>query len=146
MLIVSFSSAKVTKHNEGGRVLPLLHYIEMLHFRHFFLVYTHPTRFTLNNHYDIFSMLNTCNSAPIAIWVHLMYSAQIIKQRLQELTLAPPTYIRVTHIRGTLYHGAILRQCQLQRPAWLLKPHALTYIRVTHIKGTLNHGAILCQA
>ena len=43
LLIVSFSSAKVTKHNEGGRVLPLLHYIEMLHFRHFFLVYTHPT-------------------------------------------------------------------------------------------------------
>ena len=63
LLIVSFSSAKVTKHNEGGRVLPLLHYIEMLHFRHFFLVYTHPTRLTctLNNHYDIFSMLNTCN-------------------------------------------------------------------------------------
>ena len=61
LLIVSFSSAKVTKHNEGGRVLPLMHYIEMLHFRHFFLVYTHPTSFTLNNHYDIFSMLNTCN-------------------------------------------------------------------------------------
>ena len=49
-------------------------------------------------------------SAPIAIWVHLMYSAQIIKQRLQELTLAPPTYIRVTHIREALYHGAILCQ------------------------------------
>ena len=60
-------------------------------------------------------------SAPIAIWVHLMYSAQIIKQRLQELTLAPPLpfnakiyrqsyYIRVTHIREVLYHGAILRQ------------------------------------
>ena len=44
LLIVSFSSAKVTKHNEGGRVLPLLHYIEMLHFRRFFLVYTHPTQ------------------------------------------------------------------------------------------------------
>ena len=56
LLIVSFSSAKVTKHNEGGRVLPLLHYIEMLHFRRFFLGYTHPTLFTLNNHYDIFNI------------------------------------------------------------------------------------------
>ena len=48
LLIVSFSSAKVTKHNEGRRVLPLLYYIEMLHFRPFFLVYTHPIFFTLN--------------------------------------------------------------------------------------------------
>ena len=33
----------MTKHNEGERVLPLLDYIEMLHIRRFFLVYTHPT-------------------------------------------------------------------------------------------------------
>ena len=47
------------------------------------------------------------HSAPIAVWVNLMYSAQTIKQ---ELTLAPPIYIRVTDIKGTLYHEAILRQ------------------------------------
>ena len=84
-----------------------------------------------------------------------MYSAQIIKQRLQELILAPPTYIRMTHIKRNtlpwshlksgLIEGASSGSTQVHKSdpykstmepsyvsancrAWLLKLHALMHV------------------
>ena len=56
--------------------------------------------------------INMCPSyvpqTHMAIRAHLMYSPQMIVQRLGERTQTTPMYIRQTHIRAILYHGPIL--------------------------------------
>ena len=67
----------------------------------------------------------------MAIWVHLMYSAQIIAPISQGLTQTTPLHIRWTHI---LNYGIIL--CVLMISQGLTR-HTPMYITWTHLKATI---------
>ena len=75
----------------------------------------------------------------MAIWVQLVYSAQIIAPISQGLTQTTPLYIRWTHIKDTFYHGTILCQLNLQGLTRHTYVHKMDPFKGYHLHSTMEH-------